>query len=83
VTSDEPDLIVTRSGRILTESDIYDLVAEAERGYDLDRLRERDPLLRFICPDCGKSSSHPDDIANGYCGNCHAFTGDRNRGDAE
>lgn len=29
---------------------------------------------RFTCPRCGRSSSHPDDIANGYCGACHDFT---------
>lgn len=30
---------------------------------------------RFRCPRCGAQSSHPEDIANGYCGRCHAFTG--------
>jgi hypothetical protein len=32
-----------------------------------------DPLFR--CPRCGKISGNPDDKANGYCGNCHDFTG--------
>lgn len=27
----------------------------------------------FTCPDCGAASPHPDDVANCYCGNCHAF----------
>lgn len=30
----------------------------------------------FTCPVCGMTSPHPDDVANGYCGNCHAFTGE-------
>jgi hypothetical protein len=30
----------------------------------------------FTCPRCGAVSHHPDDLANGYCGRCHAFTGD-------
>lgn len=30
---------------------------------------------QFECPRCGARSSHPEDIANGYCGRCHAFTG--------
>lgn len=30
----------------------------------------------FTCPVCGMTSYHPADIANGYCGNCHAFTGE-------
>ena len=25
----------------------------------------------FICPQCGRISYHPDDIANSYCGACH------------
>lgn len=30
----------------------------------------------FTCPACGMTSHHPDDAAHGYCGSCHAFTGD-------
>jgi ribosomal protein S27AE len=26
------------------------------------------------CPRCGMTSRHPDDIAAGYCGNCHDWT---------
>lgn len=29
----------------------------------------------FTCPDCGTVSAHPDDLAQGYCGRCHRFTG--------
>lgn len=29
----------------------------------------------FTCPACGMTSHHPADAENGYCGNCHAFTG--------
>lgn len=29
----------------------------------------------FTCPACGMTSHHPADAAHGYCGNCHAFTG--------
>jgi hypothetical protein len=28
----------------------------------------------ITCPACSHSSTHPDDIAHGYCGNCHRFT---------
>ncbi len=31
-------------------------------------------ILFITCPDCGKVSWHPDDVASGYCGNCHDFT---------
>jgi hypothetical protein len=30
----------------------------------------------FACPCCGAESRHPDDLANLYCGRCHAYTGD-------
>jgi hypothetical protein len=29
----------------------------------------------FTCPVCGRTSYHPEDAANGYCGACHEFTG--------
>lgn len=30
---------------------------------------------RFLCPVCGRSSSHPKDVEYGYCGSCYAYTG--------
>lgn len=29
----------------------------------------------FHCPVCGMTSVHPTDVKQGYCGNCHAWTG--------
>ena len=29
----------------------------------------------FTCPVCGMTSGHPTDVAEGYCGNCHDWTG--------
>jgi hypothetical protein len=31
----------------------------------------------FTCPRCGRTSHHPDDARNGYCGACHDWTGQR------
>lgn len=31
--------------------------------------------LSFMCPRCLSGSYHPQDVTNGYCGACHAFTG--------
>lgn len=28
----------------------------------------------ITCPRCGKTSYHPDDVKQGYCGNCHDWT---------
>jgi hypothetical protein len=29
----------------------------------------------FACPRCGAVSHHPGDLAAGYCGRCHDYTG--------
>lgn len=34
------------------------------------------PAPSFTCPRCGRTSYHPDDIAEGYCGACHDWTRD-------
>jgi hypothetical protein len=28
----------------------------------------------ITCPICSRTSHHPEDVAQGYCGACHAFT---------
>lgn len=33
------------------------------------------PTDSFTCPRCGRVSYNRDDIANGYCGACHDWTG--------
>lgn len=41
-----------------------------------------DPSLAepgFTCPRCGRTSHHPRDIAQGYCGACHAWIGGEKR----
>jgi hypothetical protein len=37
-------------------------------------LRAAEPSI--TCPACGMTSRHPDDIREGYCGNCHDWTGE-------
>lgn len=32
--------------------------------------------LSIRCPRCGRVSHHPDDVKEGYCGACHAWTAD-------
>jgi hypothetical protein len=31
----------------------------------------------FVCPVCSADNDDPEDIAKGYCGRCHAWTGGR------
>lgn len=35
------------------------------------------PAPPFTCPRCGMTSHNPNDIREGYCGNCHDWTGAR------
>jgi len=66
-----PDLQrnVRRLGWFTTE----DLAAELTRRALADpRPTPAQPAI--TCPDCGRTSWHPDDVANGYCGACHAAT---------
>jgi len=37
----EAQPMVTKSGRVLTDADVQALADEAERGYDVDKLRRR------------------------------------------
>jgi hypothetical protein len=37
------------------------------------RTQVRD--MAITCPVCDMTSHNPNDIENGYCGNCHAYTG--------
>jgi hypothetical protein len=47
------------------------------RGRDLGELRPQvGPPPAFVCPRCSAKSWHPDDGKHGYCGRCHAFTGE-------
>lgn len=45
------------------------------------RVRTPSPAdWSFTCPVCTATSHHPDDVRYGYCGRCHAYTGDTIRG---
>jgi len=39
-------------------------------------LTHREYPEGFTCPRCGMTSRNPDDIRDGYCGNCHDWTRD-------
>ena len=49
---------------------------DARRGPVGTGVRPVTARESFTCPCCGAPSCHPEDIAHGYCGRCHAFTGD-------
>uniref|UniRef100_UPI003EC114C1 hypothetical protein n=1 Tax=Streptomyces tendae TaxID=1932 RepID=UPI003EC114C1 len=35
-----------------------------------------DSRASIVCPECAMESWHPKDVEEGYCGNCHWWTGD-------
>lgn len=37
---------------------------------------EKQDTASFVCPRCGAESFNPNDIAEHYCGRCHAFVDD-------
>lgn len=39
-------------------------------------MRHRYPE-KITCPKCGRTSWNPNDVREGYCGACHAFTSKR------
>ena len=39
------------------------------------RYPELRPPVHITCPRCGMTSSNPNDVREGYCGNCHDWTG--------
>jgi hypothetical protein len=43
----------------------------------LPRALDWPPEAGFTCPRCGRTSHHPRDLAEGYCGACHDWTGPR------
>lgn len=42
-------------------------------------IAERE-VVSFTCPRCQRTSHHPMDVQEGYCGACHDFTGEAGRG---
>lgn len=37
-------------------------------------MKKQQPSI--TCPECGRTSYNPNDIAEGYCGNCSWWTSD-------
>lgn len=46
-----------------------------ERGRKAQQAVDR-IITGFTCPRCGRTSHNPNDIREGYCGNCHDWTGE-------
>jgi hypothetical protein len=57
------------------ESFVMDVVSDSGIAYRVRWSHSRSPAI--TCPACGMTSYQPQDIENGYCGNCHAYTSGR------
>lgn len=60
----------------------YPAIRDACEGLDLwpsfdEMLAAYEAVIAagITCPTCGLTSHHPKDIAEGYCGHCHDWTG--------
>ena len=48
---------------------------EGIRGAHLCQGRDQCGGLVFTCPECERTSHHPEDARQGFCGACHDWTG--------
>lgn len=51
--------------------------ASVRMGESASLAADYSRATRFTCPKCGLTSAHPTDVEQGYCGNCHEWTGVR------
>jgi len=78
----EPGMLAAAMGHAPDDDDEPEADREIPEVHPshLQTFREVDEALAkpepesFTCPRCNATSFHPDDIANGYCGRCEAFT---------
>lgn len=49
-------------------------VTVATAGRLVEQHREHLVAAGFLCPRCGRRSSHFEDLREGYCGSCHYWT---------
>jgi hypothetical protein len=77
MTGDEPGRIASVS--FVDDDHEYGLTPDGMHLHAEGRvtmMRESGPAPpSFTCPRCGMTSYHPDDVREGFCGNCCAWTG--------
>ena len=53
------------------------LFERLDREAEMNALAKRCQWPSITCPKCGRTSYNVNDIEQGYCGQCHAWTADR------
>lgn len=76
------EVVADGPGRILEISFVgndhrFGLSEDGTRLHVGGTLAEVAPEPSFTCPRCGMTSYNPNDIREGYCGNCHDWTRDQ------
>ncbi len=69
---DARETVALREARLQPDADLLMPAPACIPPHPQDLL---DDTARFVCPRCGAISVHPDDVAAGYCGACHDWTG--------
>jgi len=75
--SDQPVLPTPQSKTLweyLTRAQAAQAAVDGIVGCEGHHCAEHSPV-GFTCPQCQMTSYNPNDVAQGYCGNCHAWTG--------
>ena len=74
-------LQAVRAGQVVGLTLRGELVAELHPAGTEARLRALQGAggtrPSFTCPRCGRTSWHPTDVLEGFCGACHDWTGER------
>lgn len=68
-----PDTPDTADHESFTTADHFAAYVNRRRGAPQLRAAHAGPSL--TCPRCYRTSHHPEDVAYGYCGHCHDYTG--------
>ena len=75
MTTETQEERLLRLYRTLPDADQRALVRVAMSLLGGDPQSWAPPGETFTCPRCGRISMHPLDVAEGYCGACHDWTG--------
>jgi ribosomal protein S27AE len=71
-------------GRIVAPCDCGADMCEGWQSTTPERIADEqyreNPQPYIVCPKCGMVSHNPNDVRERYCGNCHAFHADLEKG---
>lgn len=60
-------------GNVLITGEMFDVTDELSALVAKYQIKFKPAI---VCPRCGRTSYHPEDVRQRYCGNCHQFHAD-------